>query len=90
MKRFLDYEPTKEELRQIIGEGDDFVKETLEEFDQTPGGDYEKLKIARLLFVRGQEDESWKMLGTIEDEERRRVAMEERYSEWCDWSEGLI
>ena len=58
MKRFVDYNPTNNEIANIFGT-EELYKFKLERFDRYPGDDYEKLNIAAsLLSIRGEREES--------------------------------
>lgn len=87
MKRFMDYQPTDAELHQMF-DGD--LKMYLEAFEKNPGGDFEKRCIARLFFLRGQEDECEKLLETIEDDEYRWECLHEQLPLWGKWKRGAM
>ena len=76
MKRFVEYNIVEAEIKQLFGTADDYQAK-LRRFDDHPGGDYEKLYIANLLFLRGKREESRKMLESIEDEEYREECLED-------------
>ena len=80
MKRFFEYNVAEIERKQLFISDDDYQAK-LKRFDDHPGGDYEKLYIANLLFLRGKREESRKMLESIEDEESRQDCLE-AYASW--------
>lgn len=76
MKRFFEYNVVEIERKRLFISDDDYQAK-LKRFDDHPGGDYEKLYIANLLFLRGKREESRKMLESIEDEEYRQECLED-------------
>ena len=78
MKRLIDYNLTKDEIRQIFGSQKNF-EHNLEWYakDIESERDNEKFDIAYLLFLRGKREESRKMLESIEDEEYRQECLED-------------
>lgn len=89
MKRFLDYKPTEEEIARMYQHREDY-EAMLRKMEKYPDSDAEKYKIAELLFVRGEREESRKMLELIEDEEYRWDCLHTDYPKWCSWAKGMV
>lgn len=69
MKKYLDYNPTKEEIRESFGDYDD--AEIMATLRLMEGTDTEKYEIAALLVDRGEHKEALRMIETIENAEYR-------------------
>ena len=80
MKRFTDYNATEKEILCIFGSKDsyDFC---LEDFKKDPESDFERYKVASLLSLRGDREESLKMINSIKDEKYRRSCLQ-IYASW--------
>lgn len=81
MKRFTDYNPTRKEILNIFGSdgGYEFCQEAV--FNKSQITDTEKYKIASLLSLRGEREESLKMINSIKDEKYRRSCLQ-IYASW--------
>lgn len=89
IKRFIDYRPTAKEIDSMFSSVDNY-KYVVDMFARSSScDDYEKLKIACLLFMRGLRDESWSVIESMEDEEYKKYEGEQSYASWVAWEKGL-
>ena len=87
MQKITDFNLTEQEIRKIFSSQEDYAF-FLAWYAQHPGSNSEKVKIARMLFIRGKLEESRELLETIEDERLRQDCLLE-YASW-DAPEGVI
>ena len=80
MKRLADYTFTDYEIQNIFGSRDKYRLDS-EWYGKNPAPDTEKYLVAHLLFLRGEREESRKMIESIEDEEYRYSCLED-YAAW--------
>lgn len=78
MKRFVDYNPTLEEIDYVFGSEESYRIDREEIWPKNSLDDDEKASIAQLLDYRGKEEEADKMFESIEDEEFRERCMQMR------------
>lgn len=89
MKRFVSYNPTAKEIHCIFVTDEDYASEQ-ERLTKTSCDDTEKMYIAHLLLLRGQNKESKATLETIEDEKYRLFCINELYALWAKRADGAV
>lgn len=82
IKRFTEYEPTKEEVGKIFATEDSYRAWLEVNDERSPLNDSEKNKIAQLLEVRGQKEEARRVLETIENDSYRETCLHASRGWW--------
>lgn len=80
MKRLADYQLTKNEILNIFGSQEKYERD-LEWYAKKKNSNTEKYDVACLLFMRGERDESLKIIESIENESYRQTCLE-AYAGW--------
>ena len=81
MKRLADYNITEEEIKHIFG-GQKEYEAVLEYIELYFDRNYEKVHIAYLLFIRGDREESRKILENVKDGPVGHLYI--RYYDWWE------
>lgn len=89
MKRLIEYQLTSEEIRHLFSSQDVYDLHLNIFNKKKVCGDSEKYMIARVLFSRGENEESRKMIETIESDSYRRTCLE-AYASWVGAKHGEI
>ena len=82
MQRLSDFDLTEQEIWQIFGSQENYEDDLAWYADKPSGYIPERIKIARLLFLRGKREESRKLLESIEDRRVRDESLQ-WYASWC-------
>lgn len=80
MRRLIDYNLTEHEILEIFGTQEKYERD-LKWYDKEPGDEGEKYHIALVLFLRGEREESLKMIKSIESDSYRQTCLE-AYASW--------
>lgn len=87
MKTYLDYNPTKEEIKESFGDYD--KEKIMARIKRMEGTDAEKFEIAALLVDRGEHKAALKMVKSIENAEYREDMLRIVQS-WINLPKGAL